>query len=120
MRISVVKNININAVEYTSVFQVGDSYFIRPRNMILAVQREIPIYNGNEGHFNFPIFTKPIPKPIINENVKMNIINLKPIIKVNNINIIGVTSSGIFQVGSSSYINTENRTKHIRQLIENN
>ena len=118
MRTSIVKNINISAIDFSSVFQVGDSYYVKPRSMVLAVQREISVFNGNEGHFNFPIFSKPIPKPIINENVKMNIINKKPVIKVNNINIIGVSTSGIFQVGSTPYIDTENRTKHIRQLIE--
>lgn len=118
MRISTVKNINISAVDYSSIFQVGDNYFLRPRSKVLAIQREIPVFIGNEGHFDFPIFTKPIPKPIVDEQVKMNILNKNPFIKVNNINIIGISSAGVFLVGSSKYVDAENRTKHIRQLIE--
>jgi hypothetical protein len=47
--------------------------------------------------------------------MKMSVINKE--ISIENIPIIGVSSSSVFQVGSNKSIDTESRYKHIRQLL---
>ena len=114
-----VKAINLKSVGISATFQIGDIKTIKPRTKIIAVQREIPIYYGDEGNFNsFPIFSKSIPKPVIHEEININRVNLNPFIQVDTIHVLGVSSSGVFQVGSNDYIDSEARTKNIRQLLQ--
>jgi spore germination protein PE len=118
MRKSVVKNINIHAVTLSSIFQVGDNLVVKPRSRAIAVQREIPIFLGNEGGFsNYPLFSRPIPQPVITEDVRMTVMNKSPLIKVEQIEILSIAASSVFQVGSNQRIDTEARVKHFRQLL---
>lgn len=117
-RISVIKNIDVESIALSSVFHIGDAYLIKPRVNVFAVQREIPIFWANEGNLNkYDIFKIAIPKPIITESVDMKITNKSPFIQVDNIKILGISSSAIVQIGSSTIIDSEARTKHIRYLM---
>ncbi|WP_258000400.1 spore germination protein GerPE [Bacillus sp. Marseille-P3661] len=117
-RLSCVNTINIKDVANSAVFEIGDSEQIVPFSRALAVQREAQIFYGNEGNFeDFHIYTQPIPKPNITENVTFNRINEEPTIQVNTVRIIGMSFSSVFQVGSTKLIDSEARVKHIRQLL---
>lgn len=117
-RSSVVKNIKINAILNASIANFGDSKIIDPKAKVLAIQRDIPIFYEDEGNFKlFPLFSRPIPEPIITEKIQMTVKNINPYIKVNNIKIVGISASSILQVGTTQYINSEARIKHIRQLL---
>jgi spore germination protein PE len=117
-RLSVVNNIYVNSLGLGSVFQIGDSTNIRPLSRALAVQREYQLFYDEEGNFEYPVFTKPIPQPLFFEKVYMAEMNEKPTIKVNNISVTAVSSSGVVQIGSTGDISSESRIKHIRQLLE--
>jgi spore germination protein PE len=117
-RISIVDDINVNSVGVASTLQIGDSEAMVPRSRAFALQREHPIYFGNEGSFSaFPIFSRPIPRPVINENVHMEIINESPVIKVKDVNILSVSAASIVQTGSTKWIDSEARIKHIRHFL---
>lgn len=117
-RVSLVKNINIKSIAFSSIFNVGDVDTYAPKAYVYAVQRELPFFWGDEGNLAYyPIYSKPIPKPIITESINMNIINTSPFIKVNNVKILGISTAAIAQIGSNKIINAEARTKHIRHLI---
>lgn len=117
-RISAVKNININSIVLSSVFQIGDINIINPRTKVIAVQREIPVFRIDEtDDIAYPIFSRPIPKPIPTEPINIRRINKVPIIEVNNINVSGISTSGICQIGSNKIIDSEARIKHIRHII---
>ena len=117
-RFSQVGTIKVTAVTFSSIFEIGDSNNITPSVKALAVRREVPIFFSNEGGFDqFSIFTRPLPKVAVNESVTMATYNNKPFINVNMIRIHGVSSSAVFQVGSTNVINAEARVKHIRQLL---
>jgi spore germination protein PE len=120
MRISMVDEVNVLSLSFSSYLHIGDSYCINAKSKALAVKREYPRYYGNEGSFAaYPIFTMKTPTPVITENLNTGISNANPNINVNNISVKGVSSSSILQVGSSHSIFAEARIKHIRQLIGN-
>ncbi|HUC92749.1 MAG TPA: spore germination protein GerPE [Paenibacillus sp.] len=116
-RLSLVGTVNIRSVTNSSLFQAGDNVVVAPYSRVFAVQREIPSYIGNEGNFNYPVFTAPIPMPIVDEQVQVSVRHAKPLIQVGCLDIVGVSTSSVVQIGSNRVIQAENRTKHIRQLL---
>lgn len=91
----------------------------KPKTQAIAVQRQKSIYFGNEGNFEaYDIFSKPIPLPIIYEDVKINIRNHNPLIQVGNVRVIAISSSSLVQIGTNQRIESEARIKHIRQLTQ--
>jgi spore germination protein PE len=116
-RTSAVKTISVIGVSDSSIFEIGDSYHIKPRSRALAVQREHELFFGDEGNFEaYPIFTKPLPKPIIDEYVNFTKFDKSPFIQVNHIDVISISASGVLHIGSTKTIDAEARVKHIRQL----
>lgn len=116
-RTSLVGLFKADSVELGSILQFGDSLCLTPETKALAVLRSQSSYYGDEGDFSSPIFTNPIPGPSLDEELEMEIINESPYIKVESIKIIGVSASGIVQIGSNQCIDAESRIKHIRQMI---
>ncbi|OLS36493.1 spore germination protein GerPE [Bacillus sp. MRMR6] len=120
-RSSVVNSINIETVSFSSIVQLGDSRIINGFSRALAVQRETEIFFDKEGEFSsFPIFSEAIPLPPITETINFSSRSTKPLIKVNEIAIIGLSSSAVLHVGNSEYVSMEARVKHIRQLLPKN
>jgi len=116
-RTSIVKNINVKNVANNSVFEIGDSWNIQPRTKVLAVQREYELFFGDEGNFSaYPIYTMPLPKPMIDESIYFHKYNESFTINVNNIDVTSLSGSGVLQIGSTKNIDAESRIKHIRQL----
>jgi spore germination protein PE len=117
-RSSYVNKINIKVVSYSSILQLGDSCIINGLSRALAVQREAEIEYGHEGNFaDYSVFTEPIPFTPITENILYQTHHLNPIIKVNNLNVIGFSSASVLHVGNTKDISMEARVKHIRQLL---
>lgn len=118
-RITCVDHIKIDAVSFSSIFQIGDSEQIQALSRALAVQREAEIFFDNEGNFaSYPIFSETIPfQPTVEENVVFSTHNLNPVLKVRNIDIMGASSSSVVHLGNSRNIAMEARVKHIRQLL---
>lgn len=117
-RLSIVKDVKIDAVTLGSIAQFGDNEVIEPESRALAVQREKELFFGDEGNFQaYPIFTANIPEPSFKSDVRMKIHHSNPIIQVGSIEILGVSAASVFQVGSNRVIDSETRIKHIRQLL---
>jgi spore germination protein PE len=115
-RISNVDKLKVMILSYSSIIQLGDSCITNGYSRALAVQREAEQFYGNEGNFpSYSVFTKPIPLPPINEQISTFTHNLNPVIKVNNIDIIGISSSSVLHVGNTRNVSMEVRIKHIRQ-----
>jgi spore germination protein PE len=120
-RTSIVNNINVETVSFSSIVQLGDSRIINGFSRALAVQRETEIFFAKEGEFSsFPIFSEWIPLPPITEPINISSCSLKPLIKVNQVAIIGLSSSAVLHVGNSETVSMEARVKHIRQLLPKN
>ena len=117
-RSSVVNAINVTSASFACTIQLGDSRIINGFSRALAVQREADIFYAKEGNFSaFPVFSEPIPLPPISENLTISTHNTHPVIKVNSISILAMSSSGILHVGNSETVSMEARVKHIRQLF---
>jgi spore germination protein PE len=120
-RTSVVNAIKVNSASFASTIQLGDSRIINGFSRALAVQREADVFFGKEGNFlKYPIFSEPIPLLPITEELSLSTHNTLPIIKVNTISIIAMSSSAILHVGNSENVSMEARVKHIRQLFHKN
>ena len=116
-RTSCVDNINIKIVSFASTVQLGDSCIINGLSTALAVQREIEVFYGNEGNLSsYRVYSEPIPFLPITEPFTYSRQNPNPLIKVNKIDIIGISSSSLLHVGNSRHVSMESRIKHIRHL----
>jgi spore germination protein PE len=119
-RSSVVDAINLTSASFSSTIQLGDSRIINGFSRALAVQREAEWFNSKEGNFSsYSVFSEPIPFMPITETITITTHNPYPIIKVNNIAILAMSSSAILHVGNSENVSMEARIKHIRQLHQN-
>lgn len=118
-RTSIVDKMNILSVSFASILEIGDSVSITPLSRALAVQREYQLFFEDEGNWDdFPIFSKTIPQPEMDEDIQINYYYENPVIKVHHIDITGASTSAVVQIGSTKKINSEARVKHIRQIAE--
>lgn len=120
-RTSSVDKINIDTISFSSVFEIGDSSSIQGFSRAIAVQRDAEFFHGREGNYSaYRIFSEPIPLLPIEEDIAIQTTQLNPVIKVQKIDIIGVSASSVIHIGSSRDISMEARVKHIRQLYPRN
>ncbi|AYV65427.1 spore germination protein GerPE [Niallia circulans] len=116
-RTSVVDSINISTVSFSSIVELGDATYHQALSRAIAVQRQKELFYGSESDYkDYDVFKEPIPLIPIMENVECHFENLKPIIKVHHINITGISSASLLQIGNCRHIYTEARIKHIRQF----
>lgn len=117
IRNSVVQKLRINDIVFGSSVHVGDTTHIKANSKAFAVQREEELYFGFEVSFeDYPIFSELIPIPPITEDIHFHRYNMDPVIKVDNVRIIGISAASIFQIGSLGDAYLESRVHHVRQL----
>ncbi|WP_286170513.1 spore germination protein GerPE [Bacillus sp. NTK071] len=118
-RSSLVNWINILSVDSSGTVQIGDSNQITPETKIFAIQREKPIFKGNEYEdlSPFSIYSQQLPIPLLTEAINHVTVHENPVIKVNSIQVLGVAASGVIHVGSTRTIQSESRVKNIRQFF---
>ncbi|WP_158598226.1 spore germination protein GerPE [Falsibacillus albus] len=118
-RQSIVQNTTVDVMGFAAVIEIGDSCYIRSKSNVLATQRERELFFDEEGSYeDYPIFNEPIPIPHEREPVYINKLNANGTIRVNKIRINGISNAAILHIGSTNDVYLENRTHHIRQLIE--
>jgi spore germination protein PE len=116
-RTSIVDNLTVDILSFSSIIQLGDSCIVNGFSRAIAVQREAEIFYGNEGSFSsYRVFSEPLPFQPIYEPYLFVQHNPNPLIKVNSIKIIGISSASVLHVGNSQNVSMEARIKHIRQI----
>jgi spore germination protein PE len=119
-RTSVVNNAFVNSIAFSSIFEIGDAFKIDATTKAIAIQREYPLFVENEADFSrYRVFTEHIPIPVVDEEVRTTFIHENPVISVSSVQVTGISSSSIFQIGSTNHVRSEARIKHIRQLQDN-
>ncbi|MCM3026080.1 spore germination protein GerPE [Bacillus safensis] len=122
-RTSKVKFSKVNSVGISSVVQIGDTQELCPAVKVLAVQRTISLFYGYEaGNLDakeFEVYVEPIPLMLPERSVRTAFYHEKPVIKVSSIHVEGVSSSSVYQIGSTCRMNGIARVKHIRELFNN-
>ncbi len=116
-RTSIVGSTVVRNVSLSSVFQIGDSVQITPRNWALAVQRQRQFFYGREGSFEaYRLFNVVIPHLPPSDFISVQTFHPTSFIKVNHVDITSVSASSVYHIGSTHNIVSESRIKHIRQL----
>lgn len=116
-RLSCVGQVNILSIVASSVFQVGDNAVIDAQADVFAVQRARPRFRGGEGAWSqYTIFSQELPVPEIREQVEVQTRERSGLITVGWVRIIGISTSGVVQIGSNRVLRAINRTKNIRQF----
>ncbi|WP_226658646.1 spore germination protein GerPE [Guptibacillus hwajinpoensis] len=118
-RSSLVNWIYVTSLDSSGTVQIGDSNQITPETKIYALQREQPIFDSNEVEdlSQFPIYSQPLPLPLLTEDVRQTTIHEHPIIKVGSIHVTGIAASSVLHVGSTKFIRSEARVKHNREYF---
>ncbi|MEC0752403.1 spore germination protein GerPE [Bacillus haynesii] len=119
LRTSKVKFLKVHSVGISSALQIGDAEEQFLKAKVLAVQRYLSLFYGNEGSFkqdDFQLFRQPIPHLLPETGVCSAFFHEIPFIRVRAIKINGVSSSSVAQIGSTRRINADSRVKHIRKL----
>ncbi|MBD2847257.1 spore germination protein GerPE [Paenibacillus sp. IB182496] len=126
-RISRVDRLEVIALSYSSVVQLGDHATFAPRLQAIAVQRELDHSAAGEAEFEaYAMFSEPYPEldafawlsesgSGICESVAMRRTQVCPDIQVGRIVTLGVSNASLLQIGSSGASRADSRIKHIRQ-----
>ncbi|MGL4820005.1 MAG: spore germination protein GerPE [Bacilli bacterium] len=117
VRTSVVPQVDIITVNTTSVFQIGDSEWIRTRSNALALQREFSYFVTTEYNDTFyRTFYEPFEPPAFEPTtIQLDRTNEGSTIFVQGVRISAVASSGIFHIGSTIHVDSEVRILQVRQ-----
>ncbi|MEW5321461.1 spore germination protein GerPE [Geobacillus thermoleovorans] len=116
-RTSVVQAFHAETLIIGSVLQIGDSERISARTRAFAVQRQYELFFGPEGEQIFPVFAKPIPRwTSPPPAAARQTLHESPVISVQSVRVLAISSSAIVHIGSTSTAEAEARIKHIRQL----
>lgn len=116
-RISIIGNIEVNAVSDASVVQSGDACSVMMTDKALAVQRQHADYNEDEEPFtDYPIFSRPLPDLGAMPGVVLTRHNVNSAIHVGNVRIVAVRASSYVHAGCAGSLTAKSRIKHIRQL----
>ncbi|WP_317617284.1 spore germination protein GerPE [Paenibacillus elgii] len=117
-RTSVVRSLKVNDTGYASTVFIGDLIDFSPVTNVFAVQREIPVFYGDEGHLSaYPIYSSPLPRARLEPAVQMDVTNTSPVICAGNVRVIAISAASMVQFGSVRSIRSEARVKNIRQLL---
>ncbi|MGI8314478.1 spore germination protein GerPE [Halobacillus mangrovi] len=115
-RMVYVDRIELISVLIASVATIGDVYRAAPRSKVLAVQKEGPEFISGRFKFeDYPIFSRESSPPLPPITINTYTYHTSPII-VDEIDVTGVSTAGVFQVGGIDHIDAHSRTKHFRIL----
>ena len=118
IRTAIVGDVIVRSLLLSSVVDVGEIGSMFPASQVFAVQRERSVYLGNEGNLEqFPIFRQSFARIQSTEGVELDIRNRIPVIRVRSVDIYGISTSSVLQIGNVGVVDATNRTKHIRQLL---
>ncbi|MEK4873955.1 spore germination protein GerPE [Bacillus sp. FSL W8-0102] len=122
VRSSVVDNIHLTTLLFSSVFNIGDVENIASRANVLAVQHTKQFFFLDEYPFlSFPIFSEPLHFQLGEPGHSVQTFHVNPVIHVGNLSIIGTSASAVIQIGSLVNGVFDSRVRHIRHIenIEN-
>ncbi|MGM8214706.1 spore germination protein GerPE [Bacillaceae bacterium W0354] len=112
MRHSKVASLKCNSVEFSATIQIGDSVELHPYTAAVAIQKEGAVF-----YKEAPLDVPELPNYLQKINVEVNRTNYEPI-RVNDININGMTGSSILHIGSFKRGEALSQIKHKRILKE--
>ncbi len=110
--------IEILSVLIASGLLIGDLFRFAPSAKVLAVQKEGPYFIKEEVDFkNYSLFSRLPSPPLPPVNVETFQYNNAPI-QVDELFVLGVSTTSLVQVGGIEHIDAKARIKHFRILQE--
>ena len=117
IRTTKVNLFRVNSVSFSSILEIGDATYCYPKTNIIAVQKEGGVESDEGFEFDkYSLFKRSTPPYPPKPNVQKRTYNHKKSLHVDAINITGVTSSAVVQLGNVKNVRSEARIKHIRIL----
>jgi spore germination protein PE len=115
-RTSVVGDVYIRQVDSASVAMFGDQQDANLHSRALALQRAIPVFNGDELRYaSYRIFTLPLPSLPAEPDVLTVDNTHAHCIRVGSFQSVLVGASSLIRIGCGRSVAAESRIKHIRQ-----
>ncbi|HLS09670.1 spore germination protein GerPE [Lentibacillus sp.] len=118
-RTALTEKISLNGLTYSAVFNIGDTKMSNPQSRGIAVQKEGASFQGDDGVFfdKYELFHQKAnwPKPAV--SMHKNTCHHNDTIRVNRVDMTGVSQAGVFQVGSIDQVFSEARIKHMRKYL---
>ncbi|KSU80914.1 spore germination protein PE [Fictibacillus enclensis] len=122
-RTSEVNHIHIRSVLFSSIVNVGDTDEHTAFSRAIAIQKYEPEFNPTLNNLlDFPryqIFTMVRPPAIPPKEVVMESYHDPAFIKVNSIDIFGISTAAMLHIGGIQNIDLESRVKHVRDYRTN-
>lgn len=113
-----VNSIYTTSIAFSSIFNIGDTSSLDQHSRAIAVQKEGAIFTKEDklSFQDYSLFKQEANIPQRKQAVHLSTFHHSKDINVQNVNIIGVSQSSVFQVGSINNIASEARIKHFRKL----
>lgn len=118
-RTAAVENIDAISIEFSSIFNIGDTVSTDQHSRGIALQKEGAVFTkqDNLNFADYPIFKRKANLPEKNYPVTtFTTTHHGNTINVQQVSLIGLSQSAVFQVGSINKISAEARVKHFRKL----
>lgn len=113
-----VNSIYTTSIVFSSIFNIGDTTLLDQHSKAIAVQKEAAVFTEADklSFQDYSLFKQKANVPPRKHAVHLNAFHHSKTINVQNVSIIGVSQSSVFQVGSINNISSEARIKHFRKL----
>jgi spore germination protein PE len=122
-RTSDVNHIHIRSVLFSSIVNVGDTVEHTAFSRAIAIQKYEPEFNTALSNLidypKYQIFTMVRPPAIPPKEVVMESYHDPAFIKVNSIDIFGISTAAMLHIGGIQNIDLESRVKHVRDYRTN-
>lgn len=105
------------SISDSSIYTIGDTHEVLPRNRVIAVQKEGPPLQEDINFEDFPLFQRRANFPSFRPNVRKKTVHHDPNIYVQQSAIIAVNTSSILHIGNLNHLSAESRIKHFRLLL---
>ncbi|MEC5423658.1 spore germination protein GerPE [Virgibacillus sp. C22-A2] len=117
-RTAAVNNITANSIGFSSIFNIGDTAATNQKSRAIAVQQQGAVFHkAEEPQFDdYSLFKRRANWPKQASRATSATFHHSDVIHVNQVSLIGVSSSSVLQVGSINKIVTESRIKHFRKF----
>ncbi|MFS0782932.1 spore germination protein GerPE [Bacillus sp. 1P06AnD] len=116
-RSTYVRQIDCVNIGLSSVMQIGDSQYIDASSQALAVQQGSKYYDDDPDQFeDYDIFRYLSPVPVIYEPIEMCVINKKPRISVDYLQVTAIASCSVVHIGNVDHSRLATRILNIRRV----
>lgn len=117
-RMVYVDTIDIISLLIASGALIGDVFRVAPDSKVLAVQKEGSEFISDTFNYeDYSVFSIESTPPLAPVQIRTFHYHDNPI-QVDDIDIKGVSTAGVFQVGGIDHIDAKSRTKHLRLLSD--